>query len=312
MAPRSDADDALSPSGMGFATACYVTWGLVPIYWKAIVDVPADEVLIPRILWTLVLLVVVASFTGQLSELRPARTREWGWNLLAALLLSFNWGIFIYAVQSDQVIATSLGYYINPLMSILLGLLVLGERLNRAQTLAVAIAGGGVVTLTLRAGGLPWISLVLASSFALYGLIHKLRPQPPLGGLAREMLVLSPFTLVATGWLSTQAHSPLLEAGLGDQAFLAVSGLITAVPLLLFHASTRRLPLAAVGMFQYIAPTLTLLLATMMYGEAFTPAHATGFGMVWLGLIVFTFDSARRANVRTAYAPSGDGARDSR
>lgn len=297
MAPRSDADDALSPSGMGFATACYVTWGLVPIYWKAIVDVPADEVLIPRILWTLVLLVVVASFTGQLSELRPARAREWGWNLLAALLLSFNWGIFIYAVQSDQVIATSLGYYINPLMSILLGLLALGERFNRAQAFAVAVASLGVATLTIRAGGLPWISLALAGSFALYGLIHKVRAQPPLGGLAREMIVLAPLTLMAVAILTTKENSPLLEASFAEHAYLSLSSLVTAIPLLLFHASTRRLPLAAVGMFQYIAPTISLVLAAVVYDEPFTTFHALGFGFVWIGLVVFTFDSVRRARI---------------
>ena len=139
---------------------------------------------------------------------------------------------------------------------------------------------------------------MLASSFALYGLIHKLRPQPPLGGLAREMLVLSPFTLVATGWLSTQAHSPLLEAGLGDQAFLAVSGLITAVPLLLFHASTRRLPLAAVGMFQYIAPTLHFFSAIFIWGEPLSPTLLVTFACIWVALALYTLPSllkARRA-----------------
>ena len=295
MAPGSDADETLSPSGMGFATACYLAWGLVPIYWKAISAIPSDEALIPRILWTLGLVIGAAVITGKRDELRPADPREWGWSLLAALLLSTNWLIFIYAVQSGRIVATSLGYYINPLMSILLGLLVLGERLNRAQAFAVGAAALGVATLTIRAGGLPWVSLALASSFALYGLIHKARPQPPLGGLAREMIVLAPLTLMAIAALFTKDHSPLLEASLGDHAYLSLSGLVTAVPLLLFHASTRRLPLAAVGMFQYIAPTITLALATFVYGEAFTPAHAMGFGCVWIGLVIFTFDSVRRA-----------------
>lgn len=302
MARDPSRDAALSPSGMGFATGCYLVWGLVPIYWKAITDIPSDEALVPRIFWTLVLLVGATALTGKLGELRPTRAREWGWNLLAALLLATNWLIFIYAVQSGQIVATSLGYYINPLMSILLGLVALGERLNRAQAFAVATAAVGVATLTVRAGGLPWISLALAGSFALYGLIHKLRPQPPLGGLAREMLVLAPFTLIAVATFTTKDHSPLLEASLGEHAYLSLSGLVTAVPLLLFHASTRRLPLAAVGMFQYIAPTMTLILATAVYGEAFTPAHALGFGFVWLGLIAFTFDSLRRARTGGAVA----------
>ncbi len=294
----SSRDAALSPSGMGFATACYLVWGLVPLYWKAIRDIPSDEALIPRILWTLVLLLGATALTGKQRELRPAHPRDWGWNLLASLLLATNWLIFIYAVQSGQIVATSLGYYINPLMSILLGLVALGERLNRAQAVAVAVAALGVATLTLRAGGLPWISLALAGSFALYGLIHKLRPQPPVGGLAREMLVLSPLSVLAVAALTTKEHSPLLAASFAEHAYLSLSGLVTAVPLLLFHAATRRLPLAAVGMFQYIAPTITLILATVVYGEAFTPAHATGFGLVWIGLVVFTSDSVRRANAR--------------
>ena len=123
--PRSQGDDALSPSGMGLATACYVTWGLVPIYWKAIEGIPSEEVLIPRILWTLLLLCAAAAVTGKLGELRPAHAREWGWNLLAAILLATNWGIFIYAIQDGQIVATSLGYYINPLLSVLLGVFVL-------------------------------------------------------------------------------------------------------------------------------------------------------------------------------------------
>ena len=302
MAPGSEADEALSPSGMGFATACYFAWGLVPIYWKAIDHIPSDEVLLPRIAWTLILILGAAAVTGKLHELRPSGAGEWRWSLLAALLLSTNWLIFIYAVQSDQIVATSLGYYINPLMSILLGLVVLGERLNRAQTAAVVIAAGGVATLTVRAGGLPWISLALAGSFALYGLIHKVRPAPPLGGLAREMMVLLPLTLLALFALTLKEHSPLLEASFSEHAYLSLAGAVTAVPLLLFHASTRRLPLAAVGMFQYIAPTITLLLATTVYGEPFTASHAFGFGFVWVGLIVFTVDSLRRANARNGGA----------
>lgn len=282
---------------MGFATACYVAWGLVPLYWKAVPEIPPDEALIARILWTTVLLTAVATATGKLGEFRPARARNWLWNAVAALFLAGNWGIFLYAIQTDQVLATSLGYYINPLMSILLGLLVLGERLNGAQSAAVAIAAAGVATLTFRAGGLPWISLVLALSFAIYGLIHKLRPQPPLGGLAREMIFLTPIMLLGLLFLSTRASSPLLEADLGQQAYLSLSSVVTAVPLLLFHAATRHLPLAAVGMFQYIAPTITLALATFVFGEAFSRAHALGFGLVWCGLAIFAMDSLRRSGL---------------
>ncbi len=295
MTDVDQAESPLSPSGMGLATACYLAWGLTPIYWKAIPGIPADEVLIPRILWTLALLWVASLATGRMQEIWAARGAAWGWTLLAALLLATNWCLFIYAIQSDRVIATSLGYYINPLMSILLGLVILGERLNRTRGIAVGIAALGVATLTIREGELPWISLVLATTFALYGLIHKVRPQPALAGLTREMLVLAPITLCGLGFLLTRERSPLIEASLADHAYLSLTGVVTAGPLLLFHAATRRLPLVAVGMFQYIAPTITLILATTVYSEAFKPAHAMGFGLVWLGLALFSFDSIRRS-----------------
>jgi len=212
--------------------------------------------------------------------------------------------LFVYAVQTDQVLASSLGYYINPLVSILLGLLILGERLNTTQAIAVATAAFGVATITIQAGELPWISLVLATSFATYGLIHKLHPQPPLAGLTREMMLLSPLALLAFAYLTTRSESPLVEASIGEHFYLSLSSVVTAVPLLLFHAATRRLPLVAVGMFQYIAPTITLILATAVYHEVFTSAHAMGFGLVWVGLGVFTFDSVRRTRATRKAARS--------
>ena len=279
---------------MGLAISCYLLWGLVPIYWKGILEIPATEALIPRILWTFILLWVVTRLTGRAAETWAEGGREWGWTLLAALLLAGNWCLFVYAVQTDQVIASSLGYYINPLVSILLGLVVLRERLNPVQACAVAIAALGVASLTIQAGELPWISLILAFSFALYGLIHKLHPQPALAGLTREMMVLSPVALMALAILVTGSKSALADASLGQHAYLSLSSVVTAVPLLLFHAATRRLPLIAVGMFQYIAPTITLILATVLYREPFTSAHAMGFGLVWVGLGIFTFDSVRK------------------
>jgi chloramphenicol-sensitive protein RarD len=288
---------------MGLAVCCYSLWGLIPIYWKGIGDIPAPEALIPRILWTLVLLWIAARLSGRAAETWELRGRSWLWSGLSALLLAFNWCLFIYSVTSGQIVATSLGYYINPLVSTLFGLVLLRERLNPTQAIAVAIAAAGVATLTLQAGELPWISLLLATSFALYGLVHKTHPQPPIAGLAREMLVLSPLALIAIGILASRSGSALLEAGPGMQAYLAFSGVITAVPLLLFHATIRRLPLVAVGMFQYIAPTITLLLATFVYDEPFSPAQATGFGCVWLGLALFTIDSVRRARSMRILTP---------
>jgi chloramphenicol-sensitive protein RarD len=284
----------LSTSGILLAVACYVLWGIVPVYWKAIDSVPAHEMLIARVLWTLVLMIFILVLGGRRSEIAAQDARAWAWNLGAAALLALNWGVFIYAVQTDRVLATSLGYYINPLMSVLLGMLVLGERLSRIQTLSVAVATAGVVAMTIQAGELPWIALVLATSFAIYGLLHKMRPQPPLGGLVREMLVLSPAALATLAFLLVRDATTLAAASPATHFAVSLSGPITALPLLLFHASTKRLPLVVVGMFQYIAPTLTFLLATLYYDEPFTRDAAIGFALVWAGLGLFLFDATLR------------------
>ncbi|MBY0401024.1 EamA family transporter RarD [Myxococcota bacterium] len=294
MATNPSPSGRLSSSGVLLAVSCYVLWGIVPAYWKAIDTVAAHEVLVARILWTLVWMAGVVLLGGRTEELRGGEGRSLVWSLVAAMLLALNWGVFIYAVQIDQVLATSLGYYINPLMSVLLGMLFLGERLSRLQTISVAIATGGVVAMTIEAGELPWIALVLATSFALYGLIHKLRPQPALGGLVREMLVLSPFALLALGVLLARSDAALAKASLPTHLLVALAGPVTAIPLLLFHASTKRLPLVVVGMFQFIAPTLTFLLATLVYHEPFARDAAIGFGLVWLGLGTFLFDALLR------------------
>ena len=293
--PPPSATGRLTTSGVLLVVSCYVLWGIVPVYWKSVEVVPAHEMLIARVLWTLVVTIGVLVLGGRRHEIAEQSGRAWAWNLGAASLLATNWGVFIYAVQSDRVLATSLGYYINPLMSVLLGMLFLGERLSRLQALSVVAAAGGVLAMTIQAGRLPWISLVLATTFALYGLCHKLRPQPPLGGLVREMTVLSPVALGALALLLVGGDAALADASPTEHLAVSLSGPVTALPLLLFHASTRRLPLVVVGMFQYIAPTLTFLLATLHYGEPFTRDAAIGFSLVWAGLGLFVVDATLRA-----------------
>jgi chloramphenicol-sensitive protein RarD len=284
---------ALAP--MAPAIGAYLLWGMTPIYWKLVAMVPAHEILVPRIIWTAVLMIVLLLATGRTRELVATARAHLLPTAAAALLIATNWVIFIYAVQSDQIVATSLGYYINPLVSIFLGLLILGERLNRLQGVAVLCAGAGVAYITLQAGELPWIAACLASSFALYGLAHKLAPRPPFVGLALEMLVLMPAALLGWTLLAARGEMTLASASWQIHALVALSGAVTAAPLLLFHAATRRLPLVAIGMLQYIAPTLSLVLATAIYGEPFTSTHAIGFGCVWLGLAIFSADSVLRA-----------------
>jgi chloramphenicol-sensitive protein RarD len=280
---------------MGFATAAYVVWGVVPVYWKNIESVPALEVLAPRIVCTGLLMAGVLVVTRRTRELREFDRAGLLRALLAATLLSLNWLTFIYAVQTERVLATSLGYYINPLVSTVLGLVVLRERINNVQGLAVVLAGLGVAYLTFAAGGLPWIAIVLALSFGLYGLVHKLAPSPPLAGLGVEMWIVTPVAVLGWLWLAARGEATLVDASASLRWLVAASAIVTALPLLCFHAATRRLPLYAVGMFQYIAPTLSLLLAVRIYGEAFSSAHAVCFGCVWTGLAIFTGDSRARA-----------------
>ena len=282
-------------AGMAFATTAYVAWGVAPVYWKLVEHVPATEVLAPRIVCTALLTGLVLVVTRRTAELavfdRAALVRS----LLAALLLSMNWGTFIYAVQTDRVIATSLGYYINPLVSVLLGLVVLRERLNRIQAVAVWLAVIGVGYLALALGTLPWIAGVLAVSFGLYGLVHKLAPSPPVAGLAVEMLLITPLACLGWLWLAARGEAVLASADLSLLGLVSFSAVVTSVPLLCFHAATRRLPLVAVGMFQYIAPTIALVLAVRVWGEPFSVAHAICFGCVWTGLGLFTGDAVVRA-----------------
>ncbi len=210
----------------------------------------------------------------------------------SAVLLGVNWLVFILAVQTERVTDTSLGYYVNPLVSVALGFAVLRERLRPAQWVAVGIATIGVVWWTARLGGLPWISAALAVSFALYGLVRKVVPISSLLGFALEMLVLAPLALA---FLAMAPHGSLALPGAGPRvdAWLAASGAVTAAPLVFFASATRRLPLIAIGLFQYLSPSLALVIAVVGYGEPFTRDHAIAFGFVALALAIFTLDALR-------------------
>lgn len=299
-APRDDAD--ASRAGVLYAIGAYGLWGVVPIYWKWLGDLPALELVGPRVVWTAALIVGLLVLAGRAREIPIRERRLYVPVVAAAILIAVNWFIFIHAVQTDQIIATSLGYYINPLVSVFLGMVVLGERLRPLQGAAVALACIGVAAYAVRLGALPWISVVLAVSFGLYGLVHKMNPQPPLPGLAREMLALLPLALLIQGGLMVRGESALIEASAGMHALVAFSGLVTAAPLLCFRSATARLPLVTVGMFQYLAPTITLVIAVALYGEPFTRDHALTFGCVWLALVIFTIDAARAATRRAPAA----------
>lgn len=290
--------------GVAMALVAYGLWGLFPIYWKQLAAIPAAEVLAHRVLWALVFAVVVLlgrrSFRRALAVLAvPAKRRAM---LLSSALIAGNWGIFIWAVSRDRVTEASLGYYINPLLNVLLARIVLGERLRPFQAVAVALAASGVAYLTLARGEVPWVSLVLATSFALYGLVRKRAPVGPLEGLAVETGLVTPVALAYLLWLDP----PLGHLGGGLSAplvaLLVGSGVATSVPLLAFADAARRLRYTTLGMVQYLAPTLQLACAVILYGEPFGPEHAVTFGLIWCAVAVYLADALLRRRAVPAAA----------
>lgn len=293
-------------TGAFYALLAYTSWGLVPIYWKWLAAIPPGEILLHRIAGTALFAALLLTLSGRWGEVREIlRQRRPLVALLgSALLIAANWWIFIWAVQHGQIIATSLGYYLNPLVNVALGMLLLRERLSRLQLVAVAIAAAGVAYFTVAAGGLPWISLALAFSFAFYGWIRKTVAAGSLAGLAVETALLAPAALVGIALLEARGAGALGQAdrlGAPVVAGLLAAGVMTALPLLWFASAARRLQLATVGLFQYIAPSLALACAVLLYGEPFTRAHAVAFGCIWTALGLYSFESLR---VFRALAPA--------
>lgn len=279
--------------GVLYAALAYTAWGLLPIFFKQLASVNAFEVVLHRMVWSLIFLLCVL-----------AVLRRWGWLrqvarqprvLLAfgisALLLSANWSVYVWAVQNAHVLDASLGYFILPLVNVALGFVFLRERPRRGQWLAVAVAAAGVLWLTLQAGRLPWVALLLAATFGIYGLLRKLATLGALEGLTLETLLLFPFAVGLLAWGAWQGQGALVQANPVTLGWLLLAGPITAIPLLLFAAGARRIPLATLGILQYISPSLQILLGVWLYGEAFEPARAIGFYLIWTALLLYSVDS---------------------
>jgi len=287
-APRNEA--AL---GVVLGLGAYLTWGFLPLYMKAVASVPAPDILAHRVIWSLLLLVGVVAVMRRWQPLAAlARDpRTLGLLGLTALLIGVNWLIYIWAVNSGHVLETSLGYFINPLVNVALGVIVLGERLRKAQIGAVSLAAAGVVILAVAQGSLPWISLALAFSFSLYGLIRKMAPADPLTGLLAETALLAPLALI---YLVTLGGGSFGQSGSID-LLLILSGAVTAAPLLMFAAAGKRLRYATLGLLQYIAPTIQFLLAILLFREPLSAAHLVTFACIWIGLAVYAVDAVRVA-----------------
>ena len=283
-------------SGVFFALAAFASWGLLPVYWKFLAGVPSHEILMHRILWTSVFALALVAIAGRSAEVRAIlRTPRQLLALTASsLLLAGNWLVFIWAVHRGEIVATSLGYYLNPMISVALGVFVLGETLRPLQLVAVAIAAIGVIAFSVLSGELPWISLVLAASFALYGLIRKQVPVASIAGIAVETGILAPIAAAGIAWREWHGagafSQPAQHVG-HERALLIAAGVVTALPLIWFASAARRLRLSTIGLLQYLAPSLALVIAVLAYDEPFTQAHAISFLFIWTALALYSFAS---------------------
>lgn len=295
---------AIDRGGLLAAIASYVLWGVFPLYWYLLKHVPSLQIISHRIVWCALFVVGFLVLREGWGWLRTALARpRVGWMLLASsLLISFNWGIYIWAVTHGRVVEASLGYFINPLVNVLIGVLVLSERLNRAQWTAVAIAAAGVLWLALLHGDPPWISLALAFSFAIYGLIRKLANVDAVPGLAIESLILLLPALAWLGWAQAQGVGEFGNGGWRSDALLVIGGALTALPLIGFAYGARRIPYSLVGILQYIAPTLQLISGVWLLGESFSGTQAVGFACIWLALGIYAVDGWRRSRQQPAVA----------
>lgn len=295
--------------GILYAIAAYGLWGVFPIYWKQFHGIPALQLLGHRIGWSFLLLLVVILWSKQWGEFRAALTRR---NvriyLGAGLLVAVNWLTYVWAVEAGFIVESSLGYFINPLLSVLLGVIVLRERLRLAQWIAVGLAALGVLYLASVYGRLPWIALTLAISFACYGLVKKIAPLGSLHGVTLETGLLF---LPATAYLvmaEVNGAGAFLHSGLKQDVLMFGAGIVTTVPLLLFASAARRIPLSTVGVLQYIAPTMQFLLGVLVYREPFDAQHLIGFAVVWFALIIFWLEGIWHHRLPIALVPElGEG-----
>jgi len=272
----------------------YALWGVLPLYFKALIHVGATEIVAHRILWSLIFLGALATLWKKWPLIRAAlaNRRVALTLLLTAMLIGINWLVYIYAVVSGHVLEGSLGYYLNPLVNVLLGVFLLKEKLSGLQKAAVLLAGGGVAILAMGAGGAIWISLTLAASFAVYGFLRKVAPVESLEGLWIETLFLAPLALGWLLWLGHGGDSAFLHSRLTD-LLLVLGGAITAIPLLLFTSAAKRLPYSTLGFLQYVAPSLQFLLAVLVFGEPLTIAHIVCFAAIWVALAIFVGEGLR-------------------
>lgn len=294
--------------------AAYALWGLFPIYWKYLHQVPALQIIGHRIGWSFLLLIVLILLSKQWREFRAAAltSKTIGIYSIAAILLSFNWLIYVWGVNAGFIVETSLGYFINPLFSVLLGVVFLRERLRPVQWIPIGLAAAGVIYLALTYGRPPWIALSLAFTFGLYGLVKKLSPLGSLYGLTLETAIVFPIALVYLAFVEFTGTGSFLHEGAPTDILLIGTGIVTSVPLLMFASAARQIPLTMIGVLQYIAPTLQFLIGIFLYREPFDQSRLIGFSLVWLALLIFWLENylARPSPQPLSHWERGEGVRE--
>lgn len=301
------AEDKDLRQGVIFALAAYSIWGIAPVYFKSVAHVPAFEVLVHRIIWSVVFLLLFIGATGRLGKVMAVfkQPRLLGGLVVTALIISLNWLVFIWAVAEGRILETSLGYFINPLISVFLGMVFLSERLRPMQWLALSFAAMGVLYQLIEFGSLPWVGLVLAFSFGFYGLLRKQLVVEAVPGLFIETLIVLPVGLIALGWMQSEGTLVFGHQSLQTDLLLIAAGLVTTFPLLFFAGAARRLALSMIGFFQYLAPSITFVLAVYVYEEPLDSSKLVTFALIWLGLLLFTGENRLASHRQRKQAASG-------
>ena len=278
--------------GIGYALLAFSAWGFLPIYWKLLDTVPSLEILAHRMVWSVLFLVGLLAVQKRLGEFRDLlKTPKYIWMLLGtAVLLGVNWFVYIYGVNTNQIVETSLGYFINPLFNVLLGAIFLKERLNYWQSLALVMATLGVLNFLWDFDSLPWIALSLAFTFSFYGLLRKMIPVKPLVGLLMETVLLAPFAAIMIVVWNVDGTGNI-GGGWRTVFYLVGAGVVTSLPLLWFTNAGKRLRYTTLGFIQYMTPSIQLLIGVYLYHEPFTPTHSITFGLIWAGLVIFSINS---------------------
>ncbi|MGN6251826.1 MAG: EamA family transporter RarD [Marmoricola sp.] len=302
----------MSPERRGFlfGAAAYLLWGAFPLYWPLLEPAGAVEILAHRVAWSVITMAAVLVLARRVPQLRAILRdpRARGLLAVAAVLIAINWGTYIWGVNNHRVVETALGYFINPLVTVVMGVVFLGERLRRWQWLAVAVATVAVLGLTVEYGHPPWVAIALAFSFGSYGLLKKKAGVEAIESLTFETIVLAPVALVYLVWLGESGQGHFTTQGPGHAVLLMTTGVVTAVPLLCFGAAAIRVPMTTLGLLQYVTPILQFLLGITVRGEQMSPVKWGGFGLVWVALVVFTIEATRHHRRQIALAAEASAA----